>query len=85
LHYPELLPQSLRGSALYTAMAQPKFRSDPDHDVSSMPLTSRQTAEYTRQMLDSLQEISRRQNQIVLTRLLQIASNEAARLAEMGR
>jgi hypothetical protein len=46
------------------------------------PLTSRQTAQYTRDLIDSLRKIAERQHQDMLARLLEAAAIEAARLAE---
>ncbi len=67
---------------LMANMGEPKTRAIAHQNVGHMLLTSRQTAEYTRQMLDSLKGIAKRQNQQMLAKLLEIASLEAGRLAE---
>ena len=43
-------------------------------------LTSSQTAEYTRDMLDSLKQMASQQHQDMLVRLLEAASIEAGRI-----
>jgi hypothetical protein len=47
----------------------------------SQSLTSSQTAQYTREMLDSLREIAARQREDMLVRLLEAAAIEARRIA----
>jgi hypothetical protein len=64
------------GSAVHEAQ-------DQAAQMGTDALTSSQTAEYTRDMLDSLKKIAVQQHQAMLARLLDLALLEAGRIAGM--
>jgi hypothetical protein len=66
-----------------SSMAQRSRRPNlASQDIGVEEFSSRQTAQYTRELLDSLGKIAAKHEQALLARLLEAAAIEAARIAE---
>jgi len=61
---------------------RPRQPSPGTEDIGVPEFSSRQTAQYTRELLNSIGKIAAKHEQILLARLLESAAMEAARIAK---